>query len=655
MPTGDNFHQKDWRACWFGYICQRFSPTIKLLNMMKRLSILAFALLFVTVVSAQHKRRVLLEEFTNASCGPCASQNPIFNTTVAANMQYLTPIKYQTSWPGFDPMNIQTQVDVAPRVTYYNVSGVPSLQQNGTLDIFPLTSYSSAMIQAAYNTVTPVTMTLTHAYNATYDSVLINVSVKSDAALSGTIKLRVAVVEDEIVFAFAPGSNGEKDFYQIMRKMLPNGAGTTAGNFTAGQTKDYSFAWKLANFYDLNQMSVAAFLQNDLTKEVYQSVRSEPLPTIPADGVQLVAENLMGCAPGYTPSFTIRNTSNEELTSAHVRYRQGVGAWSDVNWTGSLLPGESGKVPLSNIVINSNTSTSVELRVLSSNLGIRSNLIDGGTFLKITASVGAAQALPISEAFQGAGFPPAGWLANNAGVNGWKLATNAGAGSTNSARCNFFDMEKGLVAIFHTPKLDLTNAVDATTLKFDHAYAYKNILNFDSLRIEITADCGQTWQTLLNDGKLGLSTAPLHGGVTGWLPQDSEWRSNELDISSFNGQPEVLIRFVGKAGSGNNLFIDNVNITTTVGTKELALSAFNMVPNPTRDYAELRFGLETAQNIQLSVYSAEGALVQSQLLGELASGEHRVVMNAIKLASGNYRVVLQSNEGLSQTQWVVVK
>ena len=622
---------------------------------MKRLSILAFALLFVTVVSAQHKRRVLLEEFTNASCGPCASQNPTFNATVAANMQYLTPIKYQTSWPGFDPMNVQTQVDVAPRVTYYAVSGVPNLQQNGTLDIFPLTTYSPAMIQSAYNNLTPVTMTLTHAFNATYDSVLINVSVKSDAALNGTLKLRVAVIEDEIVFPTAPGSNGEKDFYQIMRKMLPNGAGTTAGNFTAGQTKNYSFAWKLANFYDLNQMSVAAFLQDDLTKEVLQSVRSEPLPTIPEDGVQVFTENLLGCAPGYSPSFTLMNSGNAELTSAHVRYRQGTGAWSDLNWTGSLLPGESTKVTLSNIVSNSNSSTSVELRVISSNLGIRSNLINGGTFLKITASVGTAQSLPISDDFQGAGFPPAGWLANNAGVNGWKLATNAGAGSTNSARCNFFDMAKGDLAIFYTPKLDLTNAVDATTFKFDHAYAYKNILNFDSLRVEITSDCGVTWQTLLNDGKLGLSTAPLHGGVTGWLPMDTEWRSNEFDISSYNGQPEVLIRFVGKSGSGNNLFIDNVNITTTVGTKELALSAFNMVPNPTRDNAELRFGLETAQNIQLHVYSAEGALVQSQLLGELASGEHRVLMNAGKLPSGSYRVVLQGNGGLAQTQWVVVK
>ncbi|MFN0215225.1 MAG: Omp28-related outer membrane protein [Saprospiraceae bacterium] len=622
--------------------------------MMKRLSILAFVLLCTVAVSAQHKRRVLLEEFTNASCGPCAAQNPTFNATVSANMQFLTPIKYQTSWPGVDPMNAQTQTDVAPRVTFYNVSGVPHLQQNGTADIFPLTGYNAAQIQAAYNTLTPVTMNMTHSLNATYDSVKINVSVTSDAAITGTLKLRVAVLEDEIVFATAPGTNGEKEFYQIMRKTLPNSAGTTTGNFTAGQTKTYSFAWKLANIYNLNQLSVAAFLQNDGTKEVYQSVRSEPI-VAPDSGIKITADNVLVCAPGYSPSFTLTNTGNEALTSAVIKYRQGTGAWSFINWTGNLLSGESESVQIPSIVINTSGTISLEIKAVSSNLGVHPYLIEAGSIVKYTASLESVQALPLAEAFEDATFPPTGWLASNIGTNGWKQATNAGAGSTKSARCNFFDMAKGQEPIFNSPRLDLSAATEVTRLKFDHAYAYKNILSYDSLRIQITADCGETWETIFKDGKIGLSTAPIHGGVVGWIPEASEWRANDLDISAYNGQSEVLIRFVGKSGNGNNLFIDNVNISSTVGNKELTLTEFNLMPNPTRDFAELRFGIETAQKIQLVVYSAEGVLVQSQQLGEIASGEHRLVLNAADLAAGSYRVVLQGSAGVAQTQWVVVK
>jgi len=620
--------------------------------MMKKLSILAFVLLCAVAVSAQHLRRVLIEEFTNASCPPCAAQNPAFNATVDANIQYLTPIKYQTSWPGYDPMNVQTQSDVSPRVDFYSVSGVPNGQQNGTLEVFPVSGYTPAQIQAAYNTLTPVTINLTQAYNAAVDSVLITVSVTSDAAITGNLRLHVAVIEDEILFAKAPGTNGEAEFFQIMRKMLPNGNGTTTGNFTAGQTKTYNFAWKLTNIYNLKTLSVAAFLQNNTSKEVYQSARAEPLP-IENHGAKIASNTVFACAPGYVPVLTMTNTGSAELTTVNMTYRQGTGPWSNFSWTGSLAPGATTGVPLTDIVINTSGTIKLEVIVLNSNLGYQTSFINAFSTINVKAVFDPGQALPFSYDFQSAAFPPPGWSVSNAGTNGWKLATNAGAGSTRSARCNMFDMEKGQVASLVTPKLDLSTATGPTVLTFDHAYSTRNFFSFDSLRILITSNCGETWETIFHDGKNGLATAPSH--PTSWLPEDDEWRANQIDISAYNGSPEVLVNFMAESGFGNHLFIDNVGVTSTVGTKELMLSNFNLVPNPTRDYAEVRFGLETAQNIHLFVYSAEGALVQSQLLGDLATGEHRVVMNANKLASGSYRVVLQGSEGLAQTQWVVMR
>ena len=622
--------------------------------MMKKLSILAFALLCTAALSAQHQRRVLIEEFTNASCPPCAAQNPGFNATVDANLQYLTPIKYQTNWPGFDPMNVQTQAEVGPRVTYYGVTGVPNGRQNGTLEVFPLSNMTAATIQAAYNTLTPVTIALNHTLSPNADSVYITVAVKSDAALTGNLRLRVVVAEDEIIFASAPGSNGEADFYQIMRKMLPNATGTATGDFAAGETKNYSFAWKLDYFYDLNQMSVAAFLQNDTSKEVYQSERSEPVtPPVPGVGIEIPSKNIFACSPGYSPSFTVTNTGTTALTSALLRYRQGTGAWTDLNWTGNLAPGASEEVTLSSIVINTAGTVSVEVAVISSNVGIQTNLAGGTSIIKVTAALDAAQALPFSNTFQSAAFPPAGWSSINVGTNGWKLATNAGAASTRSARANFYDMPAGQDCYLHTPKIDLSTATNATTLKFDHAYAPYDNIYIDALRIEASSDCGASWETLFFKESGDLATAPAT--TAAFVPTATQWAANEIDLTSFNGQSEVLIRFVGESGYGNNLFVDNVNVSTTVGIKELTLSAFTLAPNPTRDFAEVRFGLANAQNIELRVYSAEGALVQSQLLGELASGEHFVALNATKLTSGSYRVVLQGAEGVAQTQWIVVK
>ncbi|HAD10844.1 MAG TPA: hypothetical protein DCF33_00245, partial [Saprospirales bacterium] len=160
-------------------------------------------------------------------------------------------------------------------------------------------------------------------------------------------------------------------------------------------------------------------------------------------------------------------------------------------------------------------------------------------------------------------------------------------------------------------------------------------------------------ETIFDKSADDLATAPPT--TAAFVPTAAQWAPNSLDMSSFNGQAEILIRFVGASGFGNNVFVDNVNVTTPVGTQELSLSNFLVAPNPTREYAEVRFNLENAQNIDLRVFNAEGALVQSQLLGNLVSGDHRVVLNAATLPSGSYRVVLQGSEGLAQTQMIVVK
>ena len=196
-----------------------------------------------------------------------------------------------------------------------------------------------------------------------------------------------------------------------------------------------------------------------------------------------------------------------------------------------------------------------------------------------------------------------------------------------------------------SPKVDLTQSSGTTTLVFDHAYAYYSAQFFDSLRVDISADCGATWTTLFHDGKDGLSTAPVI--ATAFTPTANQWQNHVIDISAFNGS-EVVIRFVAESGYGNNAYIDNVNVTTAVGVKNLDLTTFILNPNPTRDHAE-------AQNLQMLVFDALGSLVQSRDLGQLTSGDHVVALDAVRLNSGTYRVVLQGAQGIAQTQWIVLK
>lgn len=74
----------------------------------------------------------MFEHFTQASCGPCASQNPGFEGTILTpNPSIVRHIAYHTSWPGVDEMNAANPTEVANKVTYYNVQGVPDVVLEG--------------------------------------------------------------------------------------------------------------------------------------------------------------------------------------------------------------------------------------------------------------------------------------------------------------------------------------------------------------------------------------------------------------------------------------------------------------------------------------------------------------------------------------------
>jgi hypothetical protein len=598
-------------------------------------------------------RRVLIEEFTQASCPPCAAQNPTFNQTLADNAQYLTPIKYQTDWPGYDPMNEHNPSEVQTRVDYYGVTGVPNGRQNGVLEVFPMTAYDAPTIETAYNTLTPVTIVLNHTVAPTKDAVDITVSVTSTQTLTGTLQLRVAVTEGTLNFWSPPGTNGELDFFNVMKKMLPDANGTTTGDFAANETKTYTFSWPLQNFYNLNQVEVVAWLQDDATKEVWQSEHSAPNTNFPDASVILLSDASLACQSNLTPAITVINTNADALTNASIAYTFDGGAEQTYDWTGNIGAGEIGKISLPSLTGATGPHT-YNAKVTSTNNGpyLGQIIFDQDYVTNILDQI---VAVPLTEGFQTTTFPPANWGMVNAPSNGWTASAPGGFGTSNrSLKADFFNLPARRIDMY-LPQMTLpSDATLTNNLKYDYAYTYYNATFVDSLNIAISSDCGATWTDLYNKWGTGLATAPAK--TTAFTPTTAQWKSNTIDLTAFAGQT-VIIRFEGRSGYGNNLFIDNINIASSpVATHEaLELNSFTIQPNPASDAAEVRFDLGKTQSIQMNVLNLQGVLVQSLNLGELVAGQHVAQIDANRLPAGSYRVVLNGAQGVAQTQLVVIK
>jgi PKD repeat protein len=249
---------------------------------MKKITLLVAVALSSGFIFGQSQRLVLVEEYTQASCPPCAAQNPALNSLLQANLTKATSIKYQTDWPGTDPMNAQNPAEVSTRVSYYGVTGVPECHQDGAAGVSP-SGITQSGINTEYAVASPFSMVLKHWFNAANDSIFVYCEATcSQNVTMTTPKLRIGLVEKTITFTSPPGTNGEMVFENVMRKMYPDASGTSmATTWTTGQKKTVSFKAKIPTYiYDKTELALVAWIQDDGNKNVKQA-GYDPSPSTP--------------------------------------------------------------------------------------------------------------------------------------------------------------------------------------------------------------------------------------------------------------------------------------------------------------------------------------------------------------------------------------
>jgi hypothetical protein len=224
------------------------------------------------------ERTILLEEWTSSTCPPCASNNPAIDAFVAARFDSLVPIKYHMNWPapGNDPMYLYNPTQANDRRFYYGVNGVPHVIMDGLIHPpYPYTTPSS--LPGAYyprkNIATPISMSVTDTRIANGDSIRADITIQVISPLiTGDYYLRVHAIERHIHYNSPPGTNGEKDFYDVFRRAYPTSLGTPVPTTIGTHNFSFTYAIDQAVWVD-SMIYTAAFVQNDATKEVWNSAK----------------------------------------------------------------------------------------------------------------------------------------------------------------------------------------------------------------------------------------------------------------------------------------------------------------------------------------------------------------------------------------------
>ncbi len=256
-------------------------------------------------------RKVLFEEFTSSTCGPCAANNPTIDAFVNNKFDSLVPIKYHMNWPspGNDPMYLYNPQQATDRRTYYGVNAVPTVIMDGVVrPEYPYTLPNS--LPDAFNSRkskgTPVNLSVTHT-RIPGDTIRADITLTISSNLpAGQYYMRVHAIERIVRYATPPGTNGEKDFYDVFRRAYPNSQGiqipTTAGTYNYSVKYPFDLAvWVDTSIY------TAVFVQNDLTKEVLNSAKSRNYTE--SDFVYEEPENLSAPKPVVAFDFIEANNA----------------------------------------------------------------------------------------------------------------------------------------------------------------------------------------------------------------------------------------------------------------------------------------------------------------------------------------------------------
>lgn len=624
---------------------------------MKHLTLTALAGLLSLSAFGQN-RLVLVEHFTQASCGPCASQNPALKVLLDANPTKVVALKYQVSWPGYDPMYLANPTEVDARVQYYGVTGVPNSVMDGSGPGSPGTIVTQATIDNRYNTAAPLNLTASHQWTPGYDSIQIGVFIANagtstvTSGAAGSLKLHVAIVEEEINYPSAPGSNGETSFYQVMRKMVPNQSGTTlADTWTAGQTQMLSFKVAAPSYLaNLNEVAIVAFIQDNQGKAVLNAAKTTPqtVSGLPDLGVTAFTAATAGlCNGSTTPTMTIKNEGSIAITSAVASYTINGGTPVTQNWTGNLAAGASATVTFPQVMLPAGSNTIIGSVSAPNGTG------DVNGMNNMSAPVMAAvldnnpTPAPYMQDMESTSFgdvpadfvltyntseAPLVTVVSKANVNG--LATDLGAygQSAKSLMVDFYTMAAGDQASLITPKVGGITANHK--LRFQHAYAsYSG--EADGLKVYVSTNCGASWTNIFDRSGSALATAP--NKTSRYFPAPAEWYPNEISLASYAGQ-DVVFKFECNSAYGNNLWLDNIHVgTNAMGGEELELGRAHLYPNPARDAVKVLVAAVESGDAGVQVFNLNGQLVLSAS-EVVTAGTNELNLNVAGLANGIYTV-----------------
>ena len=260
-----------------------------------------------------------------------------------------------------------------------------------------------------------------------------------------------------------------------------------------------------------------------------------------------------------------------------------------------------------------------------------------------------------SESFDLDMFPPQAWYMPDNSPFFWEqidIDTGVNCTPNQVIYVNHYWIDKrGEEAYLITNKIHLGDGNNAINwLTYDYAYSGYSSNNNDGFRIDVSTDCGNTWDSIY--GAIGSNLQTTSYSNSAWDPTCGSWDSDSINLSNIglNGDT-IMIRFVAINDYGNRFFMDNININgkniLSIENLNTNKSQFNIsiFPNPSSENIKIT---SNQNKFELSLYSVVGKLVKTQTINN-----GKADINISNLEKGIYILKVNMNGTIQQKKIII--
>jgi hypothetical protein len=187
---------------------------------------------------------------------------------------------------------------------------------------------------------------------------------------------------------------------------------------------------------------------------------------------------------------------------------------------------------------------------------------------------------------------------------------------------------------------------DSVFLDFELAANDPSGTSPDTLEVAISWDCGKNWESVYKKWGSTLSTTNRNIPASFEPLNTTEWRKERIDLTSIvNGKNSFMARFVNIGNGNNNVYIDNVNITSITLPQRLKDQGHLLYPNPASTNTAIQFFPASTNLKAIQVTNAKGEIVLSYQYkqGQLVNLQ---TINLIGLPAGIYFLKIQFTDRL---------